>query len=434
MQRDKDRDSESLQYVVGEEKKLPDVLGGPEAGVLLKRSLAAGAEAAAVILPDGEVFLECGRGDPCAGVCIRHDLVLEGEAVGTLTLCGRREGEPGLRAISCLLKDALEAMMNNNLKRVLTTEVHTRVLELSYQELVEANAALKESEGKYRTLSEHLEEEVRERTRELQDAYARMLQDQKMSAVGQLAAGLAHEINNPIGFVKANLGSLLKYSDRIREMLDFYRAARGESAAAAFDPAGAEQKWRELKLGFILGDMPDLILQCLEGSERVQKIISDLMGFSGIYADSETWLDINGEIDRTLHMMSGQIPADAEVVREYASLPGFLMSPPLFCQVMYNIILNAIQSRAKGLKVIIGTAPLEGHLRISVEDNGPGIPPEIGERVFEPFFTTREVGRGQGLGLTIAYNIIRKYGGSIRTGSSREGGSGIVVELPMGEV
>jgi hypothetical protein len=196
----------NITYVVGEEKRLTDILSAAEVVPLLKGMVRAGAAEVAVLDAAGNtLWLER---DPAAGGSLAGNIpiFLEGEPVGKLVIKGSVGREEPLKGLASLLLDALNTIIANNLKRMLTTEVHTAVVNQSYEDLVETNRRLAESEAQYRELAGELEKKVDERTSELKLAHARLLQQEKMASIGQLAAGMAHEINNPLQMITSQAG------------------------------------------------------------------------------------------------------------------------------------------------------------------------------------------------------------------------------------
>jgi signal transduction histidine kinase len=416
----------ALNYIVGVERRLADLLGGAEVRPLLAGAVAAGVAEAALLDDTGAVLWAEGDGAGC-GCAARAPLCLEGEPVGTLQLRGDEAERDRLPGMVRFLQAAVNALLTANLKRMLTVETHTSVVNLTYDELLETNRRLAASERGYRELAEQLEVRVAQRTGELRQAHARLLQREKMASVGQLAAGIAHEVNNPLGFITSNLTTLGRYAARLLEMLDWY------AAAVAADPptaARAAEKGRGLKLDLIRGDMGELLSQSLAGAERVKKIVADLRGFSHIDDPAESLVDLNGELGRTLEVMARQIPAGTEVRRRFGELSPVRGNPALLCQLFAGIVQNAIQARPEGLVLEIRTEVADGTVRVAIGDNGPGIPSELRGRVFEPFFTTRSVGDGTGMGLTVAYDIVTALGGTIEAGEADGGGALITVALP----
>jgi signal transduction histidine kinase len=313
---------------------------------------------------------------------------------------------------------------------MLTTEIHTKVVNQSYDELLETNRRLTLSEKRYRELAESLEVRVRERTEELKRAYARMLQQEKLASVGQLAAGVAHEINNPLGFILSNLQTLRKYVGKFAGMLEFYRSAADTGQMTAGLVQTAEGKWRELKLDFVLSDLEELFSHSITGAERVKKIVADLRGFSHVDDTGSGSIRINDELERTLSVIAAEIPSDAQIIRNFSELPEVKGNAGMLCQAFLNIIRNALQCRPAGLKLLIRTEVAGAKVRLSFVDNGPGMPEEVRKRVFEPFFTTRQVGDGVGMGLTVAYDGVKQAGGTIAVKSQEGRGTALIIELP----
>jgi len=426
----KDRMSHHLEYVVGAEKSLRELIGEEEVMPLLKGVVEAGASRAE--LTDGGDRMLWWFGVPPGdqSLTVTLPVLLEGETAGKVTLRGRASEEKIIRILSGMLAATITAMLRANLKRILTTETHTKVVNQSYEELLETNKRLRTSEARYKDLASSLEEKVRERTEELRAAHSRMLQQEKMASVGQLAAGVAHEINNPLSFLASNINTLGKYVARFREMLLFYRSASGGDDTLSQFRKEAGQKWESLRIDRIMADVGELIAQSLEGAERVGKIVSDLKGFSHIDDGEEMPVDINSEIDKTLRVASYEMPEGAEIARDFEPLPAFTCNPALLCQVFLNLILNAAQSRRGPLRLSISTEEHNGEIAVTFSDNGSGIPEEIRSRIFEPFFTTKEVGAGKGLGLTVAYEIVTAYHGTITVESEQGKGACFTIRLP----
>ncbi len=421
-----------IEYVVGAEKSLGEIIGADEVTPLLRSAVRAGASIAMVTDAAGKVLWMHGAPlDKEKTATERMPLYLEGEVSGSLMVEAPFGGDVQLKGLADLLLDALNSIITNNLKRMLTTEVHTSVVNQTYRELLETNNRLSVSESRYRELAESLDRKVQERTEELKRAHTRLLQQEKIASIGLLAAGVAHEINNPLGFISSNLNTLKRYIARFTEIIDFYRTIIEVDGIGDDTADAARRKWKDLKLDFITLDVEELIRQSLDGAERVQKIVSDLKGFSHVDDSKEDTVDLNTEIDRTLNVLAHEIPRNAGIVKDYGSLPGFVCNPALVCQVFLNIILNSLQARKDGLKLLISTRCLDGNITISFSDNGPGIPGEVRNRIFEPFFTTKEVGRGTGLGLTVTHDIITAYGGEIEVRSEPGEGTAFIIRLPV---
>jgi hypothetical protein len=422
---------ESINFVVGEEKRLEEILSPAEIITLLDSAVRAGAGRVAVAGDKAEIIWSSGEISDRDEAEIRRPLRIEGEPLNSLVVFGDPGERERLEAISTLLQDSLQLMIDSNLKRLMTTELHTTVVNQSYGELLESHEKLAASEARYRNLAEDLEKIVEKRTAELKQAHAMLLQQEKMAAVGQLAAGMAHEINNPMGFIISNLNTLKKYTGRFQEMLADYRvAAAREGAGFTSRAAQLEEKWKKLNLDLILADLEELFHQTLGGCDRIKKIVADLKGFSHIDEGEAAVVDLNEEIDRTLAVLAHQTPPDSEIRRNYAELPGFRCNPALICQAFYCIIINAFQARPEGLRLEIDTLAQEKGIILRFTDNGPGIPANIISRIFDPFFTTREVGAGTGMGLATAYEIIHGVGGTIEAASEQGQGAVFTITLP----
>ena len=419
---------EQIEYLVGQEHNLLDLLQSLEIRGLLHEALSAGVLQVLIKLEDGSaVCSEGAQNSAVAGREIRLPLSLEGERVGHLLVRGR-EDDPALDAIAGILRSAISVVAHNNLKRMMTAEMHTSLVTRTYDELLAKNLELSASEARYRELARNLEVKVRERTDELGRALARLLQQEKLASVGQLAAGVAHEINNPIGFINSNLATLRKYVGRLMEMLDWYQQ---QTASSDRLTDSAALKARELKLETVKGDVWDLLDQSLAGAERVRKIVADLKGVSHVdEADGETF-NLRLEVERTLSVMKAQLPADATVQCDLVDTPPLAGNGALFCQALVNMIQNAVQAVPSGLVLKLRSFCSPEKVTFSVADNGSGVPEELRSRIFDPFFTTRDVGAGTGMGLAIVYDIVKNCGGSISVGDAPGAGALFTMEFPI---
>lgn len=422
---------QSIEFVVGQERRLQEVIGAVDVEPLLKAAVRAGASEAAIRNGEGDVLWSERNPVTDASVVGSKALYLEGEPVGTLQLKGPVGREEYLQGIGGLLGETLNAVITSSLKRMLTTEIHTAVVNQSFEELLEINRQLAASEERYRELAESLEVKVQERTEELKRAMARLLEQEKLASVGRLAAGVAHEINNPLGFVSSNLGTLGKYVGRFVATLTTVRQMAESGAMGGEAARRLADAWREHKLDMVLGDIDDLMRQSIAGAERVAKIVADLKAFSHVDETETGEVDLNCEMDKTLNVLASQMPPGSEVIRHYGTLPKFVCNPAQLCQVFLNIIQNAIQAVGEGLRLEVTTSVEEGAVRIDFSDNGPGIPDDIRGHIFEPFFTTRDVGMGTGMGLAVVYDAVRSYGGTVEAVCPSSGGTVFTIKLPL---
>jgi len=262
--------------------------------------------------------------------------------------------------------------------------------------------------------------ELAGKIQELEDTQGQLLQSEKLASIGQLAAGVAHEINNPVGFVNSNLGTLGKYSGQLIELLEACRTGKADDAsfaAADFD--------------YLKTDIADLLKESQEGLGRVRKIVADLKDFSRV--DQAEWqdADLNAGIESTLNVVWNEIKYKAEVVRDYGELPPVPCLPAQINQVVMNLLVNAAQSIESKGRICVRTGHDAQWAWIEIEDNGKGMTPEVMQRIFEPFYTTKPVGKGTGLGLSLAYDIVRKHGGRLEVSSEPGQGSLFRVSLPL---
>lgn len=432
----REENADRLSYTVGTELKLRDILSRTDLLPLFQALLAAGAAGVSVsddqdaVIQSSGINAESCR-DEAAVREMRRDIVFEGETVGSLSCCfSSVEDEVRLPRLIAVAMAALQLIVNATVKRMLATELHTTVVHQSYEELLETNRRLAASEKLYRELAESLELKVEERTSALQKALARMLQQEKLASTGQLAAGLAHEINNPLGFILSNLNTFESYVKRINEMMLF---CRDLAVNAGSEGRKAEDLFRKLRIDFILEDAPGLIKQSRSGAERIRTIVSNLKGFSHVDDAQKDYVEINDELDRTIGVLEHESRGKATFIRHYGILPKYLCRPGLICQVFLNIIQNAIQASNIPVQIMITTQAEGGAISIRIEDDGPGMQSETIGRIFEPFFTTKEVGKGTGLGLSVAYDIVREHGGDISVSSMPGEGAAFTITLPTKE-
>lgn len=416
-----------LDFIIGEDKNLTQLLDASEVMMLLDGAVRGGACGAVVADSNGLLLAARGIESPFT---VTRTICVEGEPSGTVSVYTANPGA-GFDGIADMLHAALQTLINGAMKRMLTAEAHTTIVNHSYEELLETNLRLGVSEQQYRELAASLEIKVRERTEELNRAYAVMLQKEKLAAIGGLAAGMAHEINNPIGFVISNLHTLTKYAAKLKEMLEFYRMTC-EPVIPEHIAGQAEARWRELKIGFVFTDIDGLVMQSLNGAERVQKLVADMKGFSHVDEAGEVPADINLELEQTLSVLHHEIRQDIAIDLDFAPIPTVRLNRALLSQAFFQILHNAIHLQTPELRISVTTGQLDDDLVIKIADNGPGIPADIRDRIFEPFFTTKDVGQGTGMGLTLAQQSIQALGGSIAVTSPPEGGTAFIVSIPVG--
>ena len=271
--------------------------------------------------------------------------------------------------------------------------------------------------------------ELQAANRQLAQSQSQLLQSEKMAAVGQLAAGVAHEINNPIGFVSSNLSSLSRY---VQDLLGLVHAYE-EQARAQPDvlPGQALQDARAaVDLAFLQEDIPMLLQESVDGLGRVKHIVQGLRDFSRVDSNQCQETDLMAGLESTLNVIKNELKYKAEIVKAYGKLPLVYCNAAQINQVFLNLLMNAVQSIDTQGRITLASGVEADKVWISVEDTGAGIAPEHLSRLFEPFFTTKPVGKGTGLGLSISYDIVKQHGGEITVTSEPGKGSRFCVWLP----
>jgi signal transduction histidine kinase len=280
-----------------------------------------------------------------------------------------------------------------------------------------------------------LEQALAAQNRALREAQAALVQTEKLASLGQLAAGMAHEINNPIAYVANNLAVLRRDVPAALQVLDKYREGLGPLRGAAPDVAAeAERMEQEIDLPYIRDSLSRLFERSLDGLRRVRDIVTNLRDFARLDEADFKEADLNAALRSTLEIAGHEIKKNAiQLQTQFAQLPPILCHPGKVNQVFLNVLLNAVQASAPGGAVEVRTRPDEasGGVAIEVQDNGHGIKAEYLPHIFDPFFTTKPVGQGTGLGLSVSYGIVRDHGGSIDVDSEVGRGTLFRIRLPL---
>ena len=299
------------------------------------------------------------------------------------------------------------SLQNQDLSRT-NEQLEAKVAERT-RDLAEMNARLQDERSELQRVLDKMEQ-----------ARVQLLQSEKMASIGQLAAGVAHEINNPIGFVNSNLGTLGNYVEQLLHLLE-----------AAEKGALTEQMCKDADLAFLRTDIQDLLRESRDGLDRVRHIVANLKDFS--HVDESQWqdADLNRGLESTLTVVWNELKYKADVVKEFGKLPLVRCMPAQMNQVFMNLLVNAVQAIDEHGRITIRSGAEDDWVWVEIADTGKGMPPEIQQRIFEPFFTTKPVGQGTGLGLSVSYDIVKKHGGRFDLKSVLNQGTTFRVWLPV---
>lgn len=317
----------------------------------------------------------------------------------------------------------LRLLLLANARYLMASELHLETVHADYEELQRRHTALEESEARYKGLAAQLEQRVAEQVKTIETAQRQLYQSEKLASVGQLAAGVAHEINNPIGFISSNLHTAQGYLTRLQSV--------AKELEAGADSAALQQQWQQQDLSFVLNDFSELLLESSEGAARVSRIVADLKGFSRIDQIGDEDADLNEVINQVCNVAAPQVRERANLTLELSPLPRLPCNAAQLGQVFLNLLLNAADAVGDGGEIRFITDVVPGYLRVRVSDNGHGIPADLVGRIFDPFYTNKPVGEGTGLGLTVSNDIVKAHGGELSVSSSPGQGTTFTVLLPL---
>lgn len=349
-----------------------------------------------------------------AGDARREPLIIELEALGWLA---SGTASPA-QLHGC--RELLVALLRAQVRFKMASTLHLEAVAEDFESLKREHARLLESEARYRKLAEELETRVKAQVVELQERQQMLYQAEKLASVGQLAAGMAHEINNPLGYIGSNLSTFKTYL--------------GKFAALKARLAQAETAWRELDLDFILEDGVDLLADSAQGIERIARIVADLKSFSNVDRATEEYADLNDCLQHVASVMQSQLPAGVAIVLELNAVPKVVCLPGHINQLFFNIVRNgvqAIEDAGRPGEVRLSSNAIDNGIEIRITDNGQGMTADQLEHAFEPFFTTRPVGAGAGLGLATAHNIVHAHSGRIELASTPGVGTTVTLFFPV---
>jgi two-component system NtrC family sensor kinase len=267
----------------------------------------------------------------------------------------------------------------------------------------------------------------------LEKAQSQLLQSEKMASIGQLAAGVAHEINNPVGFVNSNLGTLKNYCAQMMELIALYRSAEAKISDVSVLDEITKLK-QSIDIDFLQEDLLALIKESEDGLMRIKTIVNGLKDFSHVTESEWSFADLNAGLDSTLNVVWNEVKYKAKVEKIYGQIPPVECLAAQLNQVFMNLIINAVHAldESMGMGLITLSTGQEGDwVWVEVKDSGQGMTDDVRRRVFEPFFTTKPVGKGTGLGLSLSFDLVQKHGGRIDLQSKPGEGSCFTIWVPV---
>ncbi len=329
--------------------------------------------------------------------------------------------------------------MEKTVSKIAEGDLSVRLEYTKYNEINRLVQAYNMMANALQRLYSSLEVKVQDRTKELKSAYAElqstqamMVHSEKMKSLGELVAGIMHEINNPINFIYGNMTHLGNYSNDLVEIIEKY--TQYDESLKPDEKTEVSKLKEEIDYEFLKSDMPDLIKSCKEGAERAKNIIQDLKSFSRMEEVAITDVNLAHEIDMTLNILHNKLKNKTEIHKEIPEdLPTIEAFGGQLNQVFMNILDNAVGAiKEKGdIWIRIKPNKNDNKMVIEIEDNGSGMDEETARKVFNPFFTTKPVGQGTGLGMSITYKIIKNHQGDITVASKLGEGTKFTITLPM---
>ncbi len=269
--------------------------------------------------------------------------------------------------------------------------------------------------------------------RELRNTQRQLIYSEKLASIGYLAAGVAHEINNPIGYISTNLSVLKKYINDVCELFSSWEVLKSAVSQGDMDKIKRmihQISQQEEKANHILSNMVHLLEESIQGVEKIKKIVLDLKTFARHEKDTMSLINLNEVLEGILNVVWNEIKYKAQLIKKYGQISSIECNPQKLGQVFINILINASQSIEDKGEIVITTYEKDKYIHTKISDTGKGIPKSEINRIFDPFYTTKKTGEGTGLGLSLSYEIIKKYGGDISVESTLNQGTTFLISLP----
>jgi len=358
---------------------------------------------------------DCPLGAPLPAETPRIAIVIELEPVAELAA---NTSQPRLKAAA----DMLTLLLRSNARYLMASDLHIQTQRADFEELQRRHIALAKSEQRYKRLAETLEQRVQQQVKTIEQAQLKLYESEKLASVGRLAAGVAHEINNPIGFIRSNLATASDYQSSLEKIDTLFQNA--------VDLQTLKTAWQREDMHFLQQDLRDILDESIHGTERIAEIVKDLKGFSRVNDTEQESANLNHIIRQISNITTAELRDKAELVLELAEIPSFKCQPGELGQALLNVLMNSVDAIVEKGIIHVRTRLDNTGIVVEIKDNGCGISASDLPHVFDPFFTTKDVGKGMGLGLSVCRNIIKAHGGDITIKSKPNVGTLVSIHLP----
>ncbi len=352
----------------------------------------------------------------------QHDNLMKIELSPELEPVGFFMFEPEKVELAQSAVNFLLELLQTNWRYQMASGIHLQVSQQDFHDLKEKHQQLAESEKKYKELSEHLEERVDSQLKQIEDSQRQLYEAEKMASVGQLAAGVAHEINNPIGFIASNLNAAKEYVDDLQEL---HCTLQQSGKLDNLD------SYNKSEVNEIFDDFKSLLQESSNGTKRVATIVADLKAFSNVDQSEEALICLSESIEQVARVFLASVGSKVNLNCDITKLRKTWCKPGHINQLLLNLLHNAAEAISEDEQVTLGCRMQNDKIVLRVEDNGAGMDEETLRKAFEPFYTTRQVGSGTGLGLTVSRDIVNAHDGEICVTSKLNKGTKVEIFLPL---